>query len=194
MSHPINDPRTSAELVRAFELKGSLPLQIDDHVIPVVVAADLVGAPALIRRASGSMLSTAGGAGQFGVFQFVTPPGILARIHKLALVANAAGSYTIQIVTTATLATPANAQNTGFTDGRLLSEGQTPACTMLTGTDVPVALSSVTRLRVVANEMLVLDDLGWVVGGPAGGFIEGQFDQANTLFDGTMLWDEWQLL
>ena len=199
MPKPIQDPTVGQLLQRAFGLVGRVRPALDEVIIPVVNVADLAKGSEvpLTRRASASFGEAAGGAGVHIVARLEVPPNIIAVVERI--IARTTGFANLLAHFGSILPAPANVATKSFTDGRLIARGEQPAAVLTSGQDPTPALTTWDWRAVCSNlaeQQLVLNDVGWVVGdGRPGqfGFLEFGLAETNVGLQMAIEWTEYQL-
>lgn len=92
MPSPIQDPGESQALVNLFGIKGRLPLNLDNVVVPVALVADLTNTPySAIGRGNAARRQGAAGAGTYAAIAIEPGPGLICRVDTLTIENVAAG-------------------------------------------------------------------------------------------------------
>lgn len=165
MSLPVQNPRASEALTRAFNLVGRVGLRVEEFIQPVVLVDDLClgGAVPIVRRASAQGLQAAVAA-ENGNFQLTVPGGVVIVVRYFHI-RPSNNTSTINVHFGASSATPPATELTrAFTDGRLRLQQQNPAAVLFSDTQIPV-LAAVDWSQVGdASLGLTVQDPGWVIG------------------------------
>lgn len=120
MAQSIQTPVPGQLLRNEFGLRGRVELQLGEEIIPVVNIADLArGAGLPLRRTVVARFAQAAVAGEYFVFQLVTPPNVIAALKRLVVWSDTAQQINFHHGN-ALAAAPASAVHERFTDGRLL--------------------------------------------------------------------------
>lgn len=196
----IGNPRVTDQLVKLFNLTGSLAPELEEFVIPTVQVANLdMGSPPAIQRTATFYAGQGAVSGERFVFQLAVPPGIIAVIKRImfygitatprALLAKFAGS-------TSGITTPATTAGKCFTDGRLAGSGASPSSNLYYNTQVDNIAGSDWGLPLYLNTGTwnsgareFIPTWGWVVGSgntTESGYFEGTFDLANAAMSMTL--------
>lgn len=196
----IGNPRVSENLVRLFNLTGSVSPELEEFIIPTVQVANLdMGSPPPVQRTATFYAGQEAVSGERFVFQLAVPPGVIAVIKRImfygitasprALLAKFAGS-------TSGITTPATTAGSCFTDGRLAGAGATPSSKLYYNTQVSNISGSDWGLPLYVNTGTwasgareFIPQWGWVVGSgnsTESGYFEGTFDLANSAMSMTL--------
>jgi len=208
MALKIQNPLVGTLLQRAFGLQGRVRPELEEFIVPTVSLGDLsLSFPPDTVRHCAAQVSITGVTSQRSVGRFEVLGGCIAVIRRIQLFsATDPGDFSCQFVgNTATLSPLATTAPKGFTDGRLLAGSmggaQTPSSVLTTGTQAS-SIGTVTfraRMLPVTNGSLFIYEPagGWVVGtGQAEGigFWQWQVSANNNNVNGSIEWDEYQLV
>lgn len=201
MAQEIQTPVPGSLLTDAFGLRGRVRPFLEEFIIPVISLGDLSLsiAPGVVRHAT-ALINEAAAVGERWVGRFEAPAGVIAVIRQISL--RSAGGLTtvsMRFPGSSPSITPANTCTKGFVDGRLLTgsgTSQTPACTLLSGTQVAALANPSFQTSLPAEGLVYLPPGGWVVGGGANapGYMEMNVVGNNQACLGGIEWDEYQVL
>jgi len=206
MAIRIGNPRVSEQLVRAFNLTGSVSPELDDLVVPTVQVANLeMGAPPAVQRTATYYAAQSAVASKRFVFQLVVPPGVITVIKRMMVYGITASPRAILARfsgKTSTITQPATTAGSCFTDGRLAQTGAEPSSKLYYNTQTSNVANSDWALPLYLNEpnwnsaaREFIPHWGWVVGSGNSrdsGYFEGTFDLVNTGISMTLETEEFQ--
>ena len=193
MAKPVYNPVIGDALTRQYEQQGRQQLTIDEAIVPVAIVSNSAGnVQPPVRRSSSSTVQAAAVVGQLATFRLEVPPGTIAVVNTVTVVAGSAGE--LQMSLNQTLPGFATIGTVAFTEGRLGNAGQIPAARLSGGTQAGAIADVVWRREFGGTGFGANLAFNLVVGGSTQGqygFVTFQMDQANTLYALSLQWDEY---
>lgn len=194
MTAKVNNPRAADQLRREYDVLGDrLNLQLDDVVVPVAVVSDLTagssGVP-VVRRAYAAFYQ-AGVAAEYTVWRLECPPGVIAIVRSITVLAPAASVGRVHFGASFAVVPTNVSVLTQFMDARLREE-QTlmPSVHLVYDTQIPVLPGPYLYLPHDVAPSYV-NHVEWVFGGRnVWDFIEFASSNVNYTIQATIEWDE----
>ena len=196
MGQRIQRPFLGASLTELLRLTGSVKLELESFVLPVITVADLSeGSTPPIIRAASSQATIAAVVGERATLRFEVPPSVICRVDRLWVL------HTTGMNVVASFETPGAAQATpalrDFTDQRLLfGQAQEPAAFFTHGTQVAGITPTAWTARATADGTEYFPN-NWIIGsGNADdfAFMEIQGVSANQAMTLSISWTEFQIV
>jgi len=166
----LQNPDPAIKLARQYGIRGIFTPELVPSIQPVVLIDDLTSGisnePQRICTSEGTIN---GVAAETTVFRFETPPNVIALITHVIF--DPETNNHINISFGSSVAAPATLFAGVLTDGRLRSQGQTPACIL--GADTYAAGVGNPTLFLasnVSNPVQIFQEVNWVVGRTDGFF------------------------
>ena len=193
MAKPVYNPVIGDALTRQYEQQGRQQLELDQSIVPVAIVSDSARnvQPPIVRSAA-SMLEVSAVAGERATFRFEVPPGTIAVINTVTVLADSS-SY-LDLSVDQTLPGFASIGTVAFTEGRLGNAGQIPAARLSGGTQAGAIANVIFRREFGASGVGFNTAFNLVVGGATQGqygFVTIQMDAVNTDFSLSLNWDEY---
>jgi len=166
----LQSPDPAIKLARQYGIRGIFTPEIVPSLQPVVVVDDLSpGISNEPQRIACAFLSVTGVAAETSVMRFEVGPNTICKITRVWT--NPEGNTPTEFSFGTTVAAPATLATSFYSDGRLRSDGQTPAGVL--GTDTfAVAPTNVCGQLAGNNAQQIVfwQEVDWVIGRTDGSF------------------------
>jgi len=161
----LQSPDPAIKLARQYGIRGIFTPEIVPSLQPVVLIDDLTGGisnePQRIGIAQGTESAV---AAQKTTFRFETPPNVIAQITHLFLNPATGGLVSVHFGSS-TITAPATIHDKAYTDGRLRSKGESPACVWASDTFAaaitPIEFEFAATNSGTVNPMF---HVNWIIG------------------------------